>query len=287
MLSLFRRARPAAKPAHVRITPQRKDFDFSDVPRHWFDNDPVLSHFLNALSLTFPDGERLFVDSVRAFRDRVDDPVRQQEISGFIGQEAMHSLEHDSFNRMLAEQGYREQAEGGQALAQQMIDRARQRLSKELQLAVTAGLEHITAILADRLLSDPTVLERIDPSVRQLWLWHAIEETEHKGVAYDLYQDVSGDYRQRVRTFLFASLALASYTSTYTWAFLKKDGLQRKPLTVAKGVWKLVGINGLLLPVIPAYLRYLRPGFHPWQHDNSALIEKWRELLDDSTAQAA
>lgn len=284
MLSLFRRPRSARKPAHVRITPQRQDFDFADVPHHWFDADPVLSHFLNALSLTFPDGERLFVDAVRAFRDRVTDPQRQQEISGFIGQEAMHSLEHDSFNRMLASQGYQQEAEGGQTLAQQMIARARDRLSKEQQLAVTAGLEHITAILADRLLSDPTVIERIDPRVRDLWVWHAIEETEHKGVAFDLYQDVSGDYPMRVRTFLFASLALASYTSTYTWAFLKRDGLHRQPLTVARGLWKLVGINGLLLPVIPAYLSYLRPNFHPWQQDNSALIQQWRQLIDGAAA---
>jgi uncharacterized protein len=280
------RKKSARKPAHVQISPERKDFDFADVPRHWFDNDPVLTHFLNALSLTFPDGERLFVDSVREFRDVVTDKARQKEISGFIGQEAMHSLEHDSFNRMLATQGYREEAEGGQALAQKFIAIGRKRLSKLQQLAATAGLEHITAILAHRLLSDPALLEKIDPSVRELWAWHAIEETEHKGVAFDLYQDVSGDYAMRVRIFLSATLALASYTSTYTVAFLKRDGLHRKPLTVAKGLWKLFGINGLLLPVVPEYLQYLRPDFHPWQQDNSDLIAQWRGLPEQASAAA-
>mgnify|MGYP006167661917 CR=1 FL=1 len=99
------RKKTARKPAHVQITPQRQDFAFADVPRYWFDNDPVLSHFLNALSLTFPDGERLFVDSVREFRDVVTDKARQKEISGFIGQEAMHSLEHVSMNNMLEAKG--------------------------------------------------------------------------------------------------------------------------------------------------------------------------------------
>ncbi|PKM21491.1 MAG: metal-dependent hydrolase, partial [Gammaproteobacteria bacterium HGW-Gammaproteobacteria-14] len=256
----------------------------ADVPRYWFDNDPVLSHFLNALSLTFPDGERMFVDSVREFRDRVTDKARQKEISGFIGQEAMHSLEHDSFNRMLATQGYKEEAEGGQALAKKFIAIGRKKLSSKQLLAATAGLEHITAILAHRLLSDPALIDKIDPSVRDLWIWHAIEETEHKGVAYDLYQDVSGDYALRVRIFLSATLALASYTSTYTLAFLKRDQLHRNPLSIVKGAWKLFGVNGLLLPIVPEFLSYLRPDFHPWQHDNSSLINQWRDLLGEAVA---
>ncbi|AJD48088.1 hypothetical protein S7S_08370 [Isoalcanivorax pacificus W11-5] len=275
------------KPANtLTITPQRMDFDFAGVPKHWFDNDPVLSHFLNALSLTFPDGERFFVDAVRAFRDTVKDPERQKEISGFIGQEAMHSLEHDTFNKMLAAQGYREQAEGGQKLARYLIKQGRERLSAKKQLAATAALEHITAILANRLLKDPALLESMDPAVRDLWMWHAIEEIEHKAVAYDLYQDVCGDYRLRVRILLAASLALASYTSKYTWAFLKQDNLHRNPLVLARGAWRLFGFNGLLTRTVPDFLQFLRPGFHPWQEDNSALVARWRGVLSE-TAEAA
>ncbi|KAF0809041.1 hypothetical protein A167_02251 [Alcanivorax sp. S71-1-4] len=275
------------KPANtLTITPQRMDFDFAGVPKHWFDNDPVLSHFLNALSLTFPDGERFFVDAVRAFRDTVKDPERQKEISGFIGQEAMHSLEHDTFNKMLAAQGYQEQAEGGQKLARYLIKQGRERLSAKKQLAATAALEHITAILANRLLKDPALLESMDPAVRDLWMWHAIEEIEHKAVAFDLYQDVSGDYRLRVRVLLAASLALASYTSKYTWALLKQDGLHRNPLVLARGAWRLFGFNGLLTRTVPDFLQFLRPGFHPWQEDNSALVARWRGVLAE-TAEAA
>ena len=268
-----------SKPAHVSITPQRMDFAFEDVPRHWFRNDPVLTHFLNALSLTFPDGERFFVDAVRAFRDQVTDKTRQAEISGFIGQEAMHSLEHDSFNHMLASQGYREEAEGGQKLARHLIKQGRERLSAKQQLAATAALEHITAILANRLLKDPALLDSMHPSVRALWIWHAIEEIEHKAVAFDLYQDVVGSYRMRVRTLLAATLALGTYTGKYTWAFLKKDRLHRRPLVLARGMWRLFGINGVLTRTIPDFLTFLRPDFHPWQEDNSALIAEWRAIL--------
>ena len=82
----------------VPITPRRMGFSFEGIQHddYWFDNDPVLTHLLNILSLTFPDGERFFVDSVRALRDQVDDKERQKDISGFIGQEAMHSLEHQA-----------------------------------------------------------------------------------------------------------------------------------------------------------------------------------------------
>lgn len=280
------RNRAIRKPEQVAITPQRMDFAFDDVPRHWFDGDPMLTHFLNALSLTFPDGERFFVDAVRAFRDQVDDPVRQKEISGFIGQEAMHSLEHDSFNNMLVEQGYRDEAEGGQKLARHLIKQGRERLSAKQQLAATAALEHITAILANRLLKDPALLESMHPKVRQLWMWHAIEEIEHKAVAYDLYEDVIGSYRLRVRVLLAASLALASYTGRYTWAFLKKDGLHRNPRVLARGLWRLFGFRGLLTRTVPDFLSFLRPDFHPWQDDNSALIQAWKDQLVATRAAA-
>ena len=89
----------------ISITPRRMGFTFEgleDQP-YWFDNDPVLTHVLNVMSLTFPDGERFFVDSVRALRDQAKGPDRQKDISGFIGQEAMHSLEHQAFNDLIAD----------------------------------------------------------------------------------------------------------------------------------------------------------------------------------------
>lgn len=281
------RTKRAAAPQQVKIEPRRMDFRFAEVPRHWADGDAVLTHLFNALSLTFPDGERFFVDSVRALRDRVTDRQRQKDISGFIGQEAMHSLEHNTFNEMLAVQGYREEAEGGQEYARARIAGAQKYLSREQQLAITAGLEHITAILANGLLRDPALMESIHPTVRNLWLWHAIEETEHKAVAYDLYQDISGDYRQRVSLFLTATTALSAYAAAYTWAFLKKDRLHRNPRVLAKGLWKLFGWRGFLTRLVPDYLDYLRPGFHPWDDDNSALIEEWRTVLQQSLEDAA
>jgi predicted metal-dependent hydrolase len=256
------------------------NFDFRHVPRHWADNNALITHFFNALSLTFPDGERFFVDSVRALRDRVSDPERKKEISGFIGQEAMHSLEHNHFNEMLADQGYAREAQAGQQYARERIAGARHYLSEEQQLAATAALEHITAILANGILRDPELVASLDESVRDLWVWHAIEETEHKAVAFDLLQDVNDDYRLRVSLFLTATTALGAYAAAYTWMFLKKDGLHRSPATLGRGLWKLFGWKGYLTRLIPDYLDYLRPGFHPWDEDNSDLIREWKAVLE-------
>lgn len=277
---MWNKKRCTPTPNNVVIAPRRMDFEFKDVPTYWFDNEPVQTHLLNALSLTFPDGERFFVDSVRAFREYANSPKDKSEISGFIGQEAMHSLEHATFNKMLAENGYKEEAEGGQKLAQHLLAGGRKALSKKEQLAATAALEHITAIMAQWLLSSGKVIDKIDPSVRDLWLWHAIEETEHKAVAFDLLQKVSGgDYVSRVRIMVPATWFILSYVVIYTYAFLKKDGIHKRPLTMAKGVWQLVRPGGLFATVAPAWLQYFKPSFHPWETDDSHIIEQWRDWL--------
>lgn len=271
------------QPASLSIKPQRMGFDFSPqaVPRYWADNDPVLSHFLNALSLSFPDGEQFFVDSVRHFRDVVQDEKRQKEISGFIGQEAMHSLEHRSFNDMLALQGYEALTAKATGVAKHLIRMGQRDYSPRTLLAMTAGLEHITAILANAILKNPELLEKMDESVRMLWMWHAIEETEHKAVAFDLYEDVSGDYLMRVRAFLSGSLGLGIYASVFTWRFLKQDGLHRKPWKLLRGGLTL---GKLLARTAPDYLDYLRPGFHPWDDDNSELIAQYKAIVDAAIA---
>ncbi|MBL7250335.1 metal-dependent hydrolase [Alloalcanivorax sp. C16-2] len=284
-------SRPRRAMARLPIRPRRMNFRFQgfEQSRYWFDNDPVLTHFMNVLSVTFPDGERFFVDAVRAFRDQVDDPQRQKDISGFIGQEAMHSLEHKAFNDLVAGHGDGYDALVNEALsvAQRLLAGARKHLSAERQLAATAGLEHITAILADTILKRGDMVEKMDPSVRPLWVWHAIEETEHKAVAFDLYQDVSGDYWRRQRAFFYGTAYLAVFSTYFTWRFLKEDGVHRRPLTLAKGLWKMFGYRGVVSQAIPAWFQYLRPGFHPWQDDNSHLLEQWRATLPEPAVSEA
>ena len=266
------------KPADMEIKPHRMDFEFDpSVPRYWFDNDPFMTHFMNALSLLFPEGERFFVDAVRHYRDRIKDDQRQQEISGFIGQEAMHSREHASFNAFLQAHGY--PADRLEEMLAQDLANARRELPPKAQLAVTVALEHITAILAEMLMEDADVRENIHGKVRNLWLWHAVEETEHKAVAWDLYQDVGGTYLGRVGAMIRASLLLTLTTTRYHYQLLDQDGLARRPSVWAKGLWRLWGRRGYLSRLAPAYLTYFRPDFHPWKIDNGNLAKTWKRKI--------
>ena len=90
------------------MLPIRRDIRFAlpaERIKNWHEQGPVVSHFFNALSLLFPQGELFFMDSVRHYRQRIDDPALKQEIQGFIGQEAMHSREHLAYNDLLQAAG--------------------------------------------------------------------------------------------------------------------------------------------------------------------------------------
>lgn len=210
-----------------------------DVPRHWFGGDAFATHYMDALSSVFPDGEAFFVRSVLRFRDRIDDPVLQRAVAGFAGQEAQHSREHERHLALLAAHGYT-----GLARANRAMDRAmwlQNRLLPRFSLAGTAASEHLTALLARRILErDAAFTRAMGPRMAELWRWHALEEAEHKSVAFDV-------------------LARAA-TWRSGWRFLFARG-------------------GLLRGHARDYLAWLRRDFHPDEIDDHPLILAGRERL--------
>lgn len=259
----------------LEIKPRRMDFRFpSSLPRFWFNNDPFVTHLYNALSTTFPDGEKFFVDAVRRYRDQITDPQLKKQISGFIGQEAFHSKEHIEFNTWLKSLGY--DIEKYYAQVKNRTDLARQNAPALVQLAITCALEHFTAIMADQMLSHPEFAENVPPDILQLWMWHAIEETEHKGVAFDVFKAVGGDYRTRVVTMLFVTMNFIYQVSRIHIALLREDGKHLDLKMWGKGIWFFWGKPGWFRKLIPAWLQYFRPDFHPWQQDNQHYIEEWK-----------
>jgi len=241
-------------PETIEIKPRRMNFKFDGAGAHWFDQEPVQSHVLNVLSLSFPDGERFFMDSVREYEHTVKDEKQLAEIRGFVGQEAMHSLEHKTFNNMLADLGYGNAVEKTEKIHRFMLDRAREG-DPDRRLAVTVALEHITAIMSEWFLEHDDILEKLE---------------------------VAGDgYFKRVRTMIPVAIFLFIYTFVGTLRFLKKDGLLFKPTVLFKGFWQLVKPGGMLTGVIPSLLRYFKPNFHPWDHDNSAVLDKMKARLSE------
>src|SRR6266550_3649328 len=197
----------------VPTRPMEFDRRLDDLPRHFAaDDDILMSHVLTVLSSVFPDGEDFFVRSVEAVRDRIEDPQLREHVEGFIGQESMHGREHRVLNERLAELGYPTRAIGTYV---QKLTSLRDRFTGErANLAFTAALEHYTATLAETLLNDPEARAAIGhDGVRYLLMWHALEESEHKAVAFDVYKRMGGTERMRVATMWLTHLTFLLETS--------------------------------------------------------------------------
>jgi predicted metal-dependent hydrolase len=264
------------KPAASSITVRRMDFDFENVPRYWADNSPFLTHVLNALSATFPVGERFFVDTVRHYRDNIRDPQLKKEVSAFIGQEAMHAKEHEGYNHYADAHDIDLQSIEDEIASR--IAFMKKNLSPERQLAVTCALEHFTAIMAEGFLKTPEMFENMDPSMIKLWLWHAVEENEHKGVAFDVYQEQVGDYWIRVRAMALTTVMFTVNQLRFQTRLMRDDG-ELKPVQWIKGMNRLWGRKGWFRQMIPAYFEYYKRDFHPWQSDTRELLEYWKKEL--------
>jgi predicted metal-dependent hydrolase len=261
------------------IPVRRPAFDFACVrQRNWFGGDVFQSHLLNALSLSFPDGERFFMDSVRHYLNRLESPALRHEVSRFLAQEGMHWRAHEAFNEWVRSLGV--ETESIVATVRGNLDRARREQSHLEQLAITCALEHFTAILAELMFSTPEFRDQMEPEMRRLWLWHAVEETEHKAVAFDTYLALGGPYLLRAITMLLTSIDFIGNTARFQAHLLKTDPEHRGRFTQLRGFFRLWVLPGYFRPVIPAYLDYYRPGFHPWQRKPKGDYEAIRASLD-------
>ncbi len=264
-----------------KIPTRRMAFEESlqQVPRHFAaDGDLVQSHVAAALSGVFPDGEDFFVRSVRHFRDQITDPQLKRQVAGFIGQEAMHGREHRAFNARLAELGY--PTRRVERITKFGLKLRTKVASPKSNLAATAALEHFTATLAELVLTNDEVRDMFgDDAVRNLFVWHALEESEHKAVAFDVYKAVGGSERTRVWTMNFlrygfvlgmifeCTLSLLRDRATYRRGNLRQSLRRfRKSPVVSKELWLQLK-------------DYNRPDFHPDDRDTNELVTKWREEL--------
>jgi uncharacterized protein len=273
-------AHPGPTRQYPEIPRRRLDFEFDPaaVPRDFYAGDPALSLVMASLSIVFPEGERFFVASVAHYRDRIDDPALAEAVRGFAAQEGMHAKEHGAFNAMLAAHGL--------GVAQDLERKVRKLLRfrtktspPAARLAVTCALEHFTAIMAEQLLTDSAHRDAIHPSVRGLWLWHALEESEHKAVAFDVYQKVDGSYLLRARVMALVTLFFVGFISYGHLRLLKARGLLGDVRGLLRAFDYLWLRPGVFRRLVPAYLAYYRPSFHPDDRDTTALLEEWRERL--------
>ncbi len=261
-------------PSDLTITPRDRRFGRGEQTARWWNGgDPVATALYNALSATFPKGEAFFVESVRKFREGAD-PRLAAEIKAFTTQEVMHSREHVAFNKRAHDAGY------DLTPLEKRVDwrldmvRARHPIAS---LAATMALEHFTAILAHELLRDPRHLQSADLATAALWRWHAIEEIEHKGVAYDTWLHATKGWprfkrwRVKAKVMLLVTRNFVVDRTLGTLELLRQDGI-----TGPKAWWRLFWFAyvrpGMMRKILGAWASFFLPRFHPWNHDDRALI---------------
>ncbi|ASL07741.1 MULTISPECIES: metal-dependent hydrolase [Mycobacterium] len=248
--------------------------------KYFVNDDIVFSHFVANLSGAFPSGEELFIRSVRRFSDEVTDPTLKKRVAGFIGQESVHGQQHRLLNEKLIDMGY-PIAWWDSKKFNDWVKRLEERLPARLPLAVTAAAEHFTAVLAERTLGEEEI--QAIPGELQVWNvlnWHAVEELEHKSVAFDVFRTVAGGTERMRRSVMAVMiptlLLLIAVTLVYSLAH-DPDG-RRQPLRVIREAYRLYR-GPIFRGLIPDLTKYLRPGFHPDDIDTNALLEHWQEEL--------
>jgi predicted metal-dependent hydrolase len=262
------------------LTVRKLDIDLSQgFGRHWLGGDPYRTALFNALSMSFPLGEQMFIDSLRAIPpEAIADPALAAQIRDFIGQEASHRFVHAQYNAHLVRQGLHYAR--GPVLAARIAQVSK--LPVFVRVGITCALEHYTAMLADGLLRHPAWLDGAEPHMRILWEWHAAEETEHKSVAFDAYQAIHGGYLPRVLTYLQVSILFWIDTFVQTTHNLHRDGTLWQVRTWKSGLRTWFGGSGLAWHFLRPALAYFRPAFHPWQHANVELAKQWLARNDTS-----
>jgi predicted metal-dependent hydrolase len=275
-------------PSDLTITPRDRRFGRGTrQERWWHGGDPIATALYNALSATFPKGEAFFVESVRKFREGAD-PRLAAEIKAFTTQEVMHSREHVAFNKRAHEAGY--DLSKLDARVDWRLDMVRER-HPIASLAATMALEHFTAILAHELLKDPRHLEGADAESADLWRWHSIEEIEHKGVAYDTWLHATRDWprfkrwRVKAKVMLLVTRNFLVDRTLGALELLRQDGITG-PRAWARLFWFIYVRPGMMRKILGAWASFFMPRFHPWNHDDRALIAAEEKRLSQGTVYA-
>lgn len=244
----------------------------------------------HALSLVFPDGERFFIRSVNAYKDQITDARLMADIKAFIGQEVQHGRVHEFYNEKIV---------GGKFEIQNYLKLHRWvnysliepitnfLFSPKFSLSITAAAEHYTATWAHNALTDDRVRNIKSDSLRNLIYWHAIEEIEHKHVAFNVLREVDDNYFLRIGGLLFLAVSMPAWVGLGFVYLLA----QEKEVDVLKVLKDLVADassgNGLTRQFVNAFFSYFRPGFHPDDINDQELIREIASEVEQSIKTSA
>ena len=266
-------------PKGHNFSPRKPDFALKQaLASDWYGGSAFRTAFENAFSMLFPLGERSFIESVKYFEDQIHDQSLLDEMKQFYGQESVHRKEHQNYNELLCKlRGY--DMESFLQTQKKRYEWAKKTLPPKRRLAGTVAAEHLTAILADDLLRNKGHFENADPSISKIWYWHAVEETEHKAVAFDVHQAVGGTIKERRRALLFVTYFIFKDVFQISFKMLKNDGKLWDLRTWLDAFSFLFLRPGIFRRSFFPWLRFHRSDFHPWEKDNRDLILKWEKEI--------
>lgn len=266
---------------NVTLEVRKIPFQFDDdINVHWIPNEPELSAMFNGSSITMPYLEPFLMRTISEAKKQVSDKVLLKEMSDFVGQEGQHYQVHNRFNELLKSKKYPELAD-----VEQQMTQSYKRLSKKTlrtRMAYTAGFEAMTMGVTKWIIGRRVQLfAGADPRVASFILWHMVEETEHKRVAYDAYVALYGsglsNYFARALGVFHGSFHVMRYSMRGYKVILMKDGLWSQ----LKSRLRLSArLSSFLWHVGPFLLRAALPGHNPRSEKDLEWVTQWLEHYD-------
>ena len=255
-----------------KITVRDFAFEFpDDLDPVWRSENPVVAHLFNGLSLVKPYLEPYLAKSTQAAIAHIHVPELVEDMRAFSGQESRHYQCHRRLNDLLKNNGYPELA----SVENRMEKSYRQlmKMSLRTQLAYNAGFECMTNGFTKWMINKRTELfGKASPEVSSFFLMHAVEEAEHKTVAFDVYMAYSGKYLPRAIGVIHGSLHVLGFALLGMMTALKKDlllGRPRSMFSVAREV------GSMIAHIAPYLLRALLPWHNPRQDADPKWMRDW------------
>jgi uncharacterized protein len=268
----------------IPIRHMKFDFDHRQIDPKFYLNAELASAYFASLSIFLTYGEDLVIDTARYHRDFIQDPLLKQRVTALIGQEALHSKLHEELNDAFLKVDL--PVTMFRAWAAFVFDYGFNRLPQPMKLSLMAGIEHFTAVLAEYMMNHEHIFfDSQDEKQRAIWMWHMLEESEHKDIAYDVFQLLSNNYALRVAGFfpaLITILVLISAASLIVPFYRKPSNLVS--LSYYKDMYRSLGLifglkNGVYGSSLKHIFEYLKPDFHPNDHDTSEFLAYYKEKL--------
>lgn len=247
------------------------------LPKYWNDNSPFKTHFLNALSLTLPECEKFFIETIKHYSKEIIDPTQLRDIKEFVKQESHHRHAHKKYNDWLEDQGL--PVKQLQGKTDRMWNLVREKIDMRSRLALTICVEHITVVYASVFLNHPEILKQMHPQFEHIWRWHAVEEVEHKAVAMNVwYSTVNSNFYKNLAMFFVLPMYMW-YVGKNTIVFLHADKQLWKWSTWKDMVHFLFNLNtGLLTKSFIPWLDFMKKDFHPNDQNHSAILEHYLKI---------